>query len=419
MIAMGYKTEWIRKVLEGALKGYMRVLRLVHEGKTTRNRSAASTATKRRFGKICGSQSWFKVGDEKGDKGSKPGGRKGARNRQKGKVEAVMFVPYTEGGNLKRELGAMEERLGLQRKFRYVERTGRSMAQILTTKDPWAGACGREDCFICTTGEGGTCMAQSAIYKVTCLKCKEKGEEAQYWGETGRTCYDRGAEHLQGIKNKSASSTFWRHHQETHGEDDPPSFQMERFKTVKGNLARQSLEGRLIDNFKGKYPLNNKGEWGHNQAPKLVLEGEETKAGTGAWKGRKRARVEDPSDQGEEEMARDEGDQAQEQRPEPQGEPDPGQGSQDTPIVQGGKGDKAFQKMDNKRPLTIKQILAKLQQSGKTREKNYPGGEKAKLGLGDQESCSIAEQDLSEFQNDGQLKESSGKNRGMDPTGNN
>ena len=99
-------------------------------------------------------------------------------------------------------------------------------------------------------------MAQSAIYKVTCLRCKEKGEEAQYWGETGRTCYDRGAEHLQGIRNKSSNSTFWRHHQETHGESDPPSFQMERYKTVKGNLARQSLEGRLIDTFKGKYPLN-------------------------------------------------------------------------------------------------------------------------------------------------------------------
>ena len=104
---------------------------------------------------------------------------------------------------------------------------------------------------------------------------------------------------------------------------------------------------------------------------------------------------------------------------EPQGEPDPGQGNQDTPIVQGGKGDQAFQKMDSKQPLTIKQILAKLQQSGKAREKNYPGGEKAKLGLGDQESCSIAEHGLSGYQNDGQLEESFGKNRGIDPTENN
>ena len=77
------------------------------------------------------------------------------------------------------------------------------------------------------------------------------------------------------------------------------------------------------------------------------------------------------------------------------------------------------QKMDTKRPLTIKQILAKMQQSGRAREKNYPGGEMAKLGLGDLESCSMAEQDLSELQNDGQLQESSGKNRGIDPIGSN
>ena len=31
LIAMGYKNEWIRKVLEGGLKGYMRVLKMVQD----------------------------------------------------------------------------------------------------------------------------------------------------------------------------------------------------------------------------------------------------------------------------------------------------------------------------------------------------------------------------------------------------
>ena len=49
-------------------------------------------------------------------------------------------------------------------------------------------------------------------------------------------------------------------------------------RSVKGNLARQSLEGRKIGTFKGDYPLNSKGEWGQTLALKLVLEGQE---GTG------------------------------------------------------------------------------------------------------------------------------------------
>ena len=141
-------------------------------------------------------------------------------------------------------------------------------------------------------------MHQGAVYKVTCLSCKDKEEVAQYWGDTGRTCYDRGVEHLQGINSKSSNSTFWSHHKEVHRESDPPRFQMELYRVIKGNLARQSLEGRLIDNFQGKYTLNNKGEWGHNQAPRLVVQGEEEDTGKGTWKGRKRARIEDPGDQG-------------------------------------------------------------------------------------------------------------------------
>ena len=128
--------------------------------------------------------------------------------------------------------------------------------------------------------------------------------------------------------------------------------------------------------------------------------------------------MEDPSDQGEEDVAKDEGDQAQEQILEQQEEPDPGQEEENTPIVQRGKGDQASQKTDTKRPLTIKQILAKMQQSGRAR-KNYPGGEMAKLGLEDLESSSMAEQDLSELENDGQFRKSLGKNHGVNPVRNN
>ena len=169
---------------------------------------------------------------------------------------------------------AMEEKLDFDRKFKYVEKSGTAIGDMLISANPWAGKCSRENCFPCTTGdESGKCTRQGAIYQIECLKCKAEGAEAHYWGETARTCFDRGAEHLGGIKAKSEDSTFWRHHKEVHGEDTDPQFSMRVKRTLKGNLQRQALEGRLIDSFKGQYPLNNKGEWGHNLAPKLQIEG--------------------------------------------------------------------------------------------------------------------------------------------------
>ena len=179
---------------------------------------------------------------------------------------------------------------------------------------------------------------------------------------------------------------------------------MELYRVVKGNLARQSLEGRLIDNFQGKYSLNNKGEWGHNQAPRLVVQGEEEDAGKGTWRGRKRARLGDPGNQGEHEGAIGE-----------QEEPVPAHQDQDrTPREQRGQGE-AHHSNDaeeghlstvQQRPLTIKQMLARMKQSGKERaNKTCPRGEKAELGFEGQESNTRAEPSLSTLQNDDQALE--------------
>ena len=107
-----------------------------------------------------------------------------------------MFVPHTKGGTLKRMLTEMEEKLPFPRKWKYIDRSGKSLGDMLITKDPWAGDCGREKCFPCTSGETGRCMKQGVLYTITCINCEEKGKKAQYWGEKARTAYDRGLEHL-------------------------------------------------------------------------------------------------------------------------------------------------------------------------------------------------------------------------------
>ena len=195
-----------------------------------------------------------------------------------------VFVPYTKGGCLRTKLAELEDRLGFQRKYKYVEKAGASLESTMVTKDPWSTYCGREICFPCMGEEKnrGKCMKQGILYVIDCLTCKEENKVTQYWGESGRSGFDRGQEHLMGLRNKSSNSCLWNHHQETHGVTSEPSFQMKVHKSYPSNLSRQVAEGIKINHFKGDMQLNSRGEWGQNLAPNLVLEED-------AWeKGKKR-----------------------------------------------------------------------------------------------------------------------------------
>ena len=55
-------------------------------------------------------------------------------------------------------------------------------------------------------------------------------------------------------------------------EEESPDFTMKVYRVVQNTLNRQILEGKKIGAFKGKYPLNGRGEWGENCVPKLTLE---------------------------------------------------------------------------------------------------------------------------------------------------
>ena len=150
---------------------------------------------------------------------------------------------------------------------------------ILINRDPWAGACGRETCFLCQRPEGaGKCMRKGVVYSIECLVCTKAGKKGVYWWETARTPYDRGLEHLTALRNRDLNSPLWAHHQEVHGEDNP-EFTMKVVKVHHSTLGRQAHEGNLINNYVGDYVLNRKGEWGQNLAPALGLEDQSNSEG--------------------------------------------------------------------------------------------------------------------------------------------
>ena len=270
LCGMGYPTDWIARVLKSTLQGYKKILSLMDEGKTKRNRLGKETAKKRRIKRVVGPQTWFLSKRREGDKKGK--GRKGRGSYQD--PEVVMFVPTTPGSQLKNMLTKMEEGLGLKDRVKYVEEGGTKMIDILGTKDPGKPPCGREECTMCQE-DPGRCMSKGVVYSYTCLHCKEEEKTTQYIGESARTTWDRNQEHQKMMKMWDLKSPMVEHTINAHqGKDHRYAVKVE--KTFKGNMQRQIKEGQMIGEFKGDTLLNRKGEWGQNLPPKFTMEDEDS-----------------------------------------------------------------------------------------------------------------------------------------------
>ena len=58
---------------------------------------------------------------------------------------------------------------------------------------------------------GGVCRREGVVYLITCQECKKGGNKVEYWGETSRTGYKRGEEHLAGLKSQYEKNSLWKH----------------------------------------------------------------------------------------------------------------------------------------------------------------------------------------------------------------
>ena len=220
-----------------------------------------------------------------------------------------MFVPHTPEGIHRSNLIKMEDSLGFRTKIKYVEEQGIKISGTLVKKDPNPSHCEREWCFTCQS-KPGICSRQGAVYKILCVNCKEYnegqekegqeiGQETCYFGESARTLFDRGQEHLKALKKKSPESPLWEHHSEAH-QGQEPRFTMEAVSFTNSALIRQSMEARLIVDNGHMNLMNRKGEWGQNLPPKLLME-DERHEGLGQCKSgsMKRSRQEPDSDEGD------------------------------------------------------------------------------------------------------------------------
>ena len=173
--------------------------------------------------------------------------------------DTVLFCPPTPGGTLAERLKEVAtETKGT--KIKIVERAGRSIGSMLPGLKE-NGICGRKDCFIHTTGGRGNCNKESVVYKGQCLTCRDRhNQEAVYIGESGRSTYVRGRQHLAAIADprRHGENAFAKHIIEKHSNEHNLKFKMDIIDTFKRPLQRQIREGVEIYGAGADILLNSK-----------------------------------------------------------------------------------------------------------------------------------------------------------------
>ena len=75
------------------------------------------------------------------------------------------------------------------------ERAGPLIKHIAKAEPLQRKGCGRENCFLCSTGEGGKCEKNRVGYRIVCLTCQMNGVSTIYEGKTVQNAFTRGMEH--------------------------------------------------------------------------------------------------------------------------------------------------------------------------------------------------------------------------------
>ena len=180
----------------------------------------------------------------------------------------VLFCPPTPNSELAKELRKIvaEETADRGWSVKVIERAGVKLQyQIPGLKEP--SDCGKEDCFLHTTGGKGNCRKEGLVYKGTCITCMDKGPSSEvdregkvrrlegerrgnvkslYWGESSFGAYVRGLQHMKALEKPRShqENAFFRHREDFHlGEEGDVQFKLELIRNFSKPMGRLVCEG--------------------------------------------------------------------------------------------------------------------------------------------------------------------------------
>ena len=181
----------------------------------------------------------------------------------------MLFVPATPNGQLKSSYQKEISKSGFR--IKVIEKTGATLKSKLQVSNPFRQQrCGREECFVCTSGGTGNCNTEGINYTIKCLgECEEKD---QYKGESARNAYTRGMKHLADLNgHNTANSPLWRHCRDIHN-GNLQEFQMKVTGTFKNDaMLRQISEAVQIENSDQNRLMNTRAEWNMTRVPRVMV----------------------------------------------------------------------------------------------------------------------------------------------------
>ena len=253
----GYSAKFRREIIESGMKGYEKQVQQEREGIRPLHRPKGYMETERRKKKKVKKAAWYRPHD------------------------TVLFCPPTPNGELATQLRKVAEGTSERAlmKIKVVERAGVNIiCQLPGLKEN--KQCDRQDCLIHRDGGKGDCKSEGVVYKGACVSCKLKGPtsrvdkggniqriqrkpgtESVYYGESGRSGYQRGLSHVKAISNpkRHNENAFAKHINECHnGDREQVKFKVDVVRRFKRPLERQIWEGVEIHNAQANIQMNSK-----------------------------------------------------------------------------------------------------------------------------------------------------------------
>ena len=175
---------------------------------------------------------------------------------------SVMFVDSTKGGWMAKRFKEEEKRLGRMTGYniRITEMSGMPLSRLLPSTNPWGpGDCGREDCPVCSQNDEKVqnCKQRNILYESSCRICQVDGKDAGkltgnnkgiYVGESSRSMYERGKEHVKDGKDKAEDSHQWKHWAGEHPDiPGSPKFRLKIVSTFSDPMTCKLAEAVSIE----------------------------------------------------------------------------------------------------------------------------------------------------------------------------
>ena len=146
----GFSRQWVKNALAAATTGYKRMVIAHNESGEPMNRPSTYKPMVRAVKKLTSKTEWFKYNTKQPTVKSKStvkfkfprdntSSKCGTSTSPENQPEAVLFIPHTPGGTLKKEISKVQESFNKGKKFqniRIVERQGPKVGTLIANPAP-------------------------------------------------------------------------------------------------------------------------------------------------------------------------------------------------------------------------------------------------------------------------------------------